>query len=150
MNINTQMSPAELQELTYKVEGFNAQIRAQNQGSKNSLSEADFMKLLITQLRNQDPTKPLEDKEFITQMTQLTSLKQLNEMITTMQTFSKELAFTRTLGLVNKWVVYERTDGVMAQGLVESIRVKNGQTFLNVNNEEVALEQVSEIAAPVK
>jgi flagellar basal-body rod modification protein FlgD len=144
------MSPAELQELTYKVEGFNAQIRAQNQGSKNSLSEADFMKLLITQLRNQDPTKPLEDKEFITQMTQLTSLKQLNEMITTMQTFSKELAFTRTLGLVNKWVVYERTDGVMAQGLVESIRVKNGQTFLNVNNEEVALEQVSEIAAPVK
>lgn len=150
MNINAQMSPAELQELTYKVEGFNAQIRAQNQGSKNSLSEADFMKLLITQLRNQDPTKPLEDKEFITQMTQLTSLKQLNEMITTMQTFSKELAFTRTLGLVNKWVVYERADGVMAQGLVESIRVKNGQTFLNVNNEEVALEQVSEIAAPVK
>ncbi|QJR21979.1 Flagellar basal-body rod modification protein FlgD [Brevinematales bacterium NS] len=150
MNINTQMSPAELQELTYKVEGFNAQIRAQNQGSKNSLSEADFMKLLITQLRNQDPTKPLEDKEFITQMTQLTSLKQLNEMITTMQTFSKELAFTRTLGLVNKWVVYERADGVMAQGLVESIRVKNGQTFLNVNNEEVTLEQVSEIAAPVK
>lgn len=148
--INTQMSPAELQELSYKVEGFNAQIRAVNQGSKNSLSEADFMKLLITQLRNQDPTKPLEDKEFITQMTQLTSLKQLNEMITTMQTFSKELAFTRTLGLVNKWVVYEKSDGVMAQGLVESIRVKNGQTFLNVNNEEVALEQVSEIAAPVK
>ncbi|MFN4216650.1 MAG: flagellar hook capping FlgD N-terminal domain-containing protein [Brevinematales bacterium] len=150
MNINTQMSPAELQELSYKVDGFNAQIRALNQGSKNSLSEADFMKLLITQLRNQDPTKPLEDKEFITQMTQLTSLKQLNEMITTMQTFSKELAFTRTLGLVNKWVVYERSDGVKAQGLVESIRVKNGQTFLNVNNEEVALEQVSEIAAPVK
>ncbi|MCX7882386.1 MAG: hypothetical protein N2314_04090 [Brevinematales bacterium] len=150
MMINTQMSPAEMQELTYKVEGFNAQIRALNQGSKNSLSEADFMKLLVTQLRNQDPTKPLEDKEFISQMTQLTSLKQLNEMITTMQTFSKELAFTRTLGLVNKWVVYEKSDGVMAQGLVESIRVKNGQTFLNVNNEEVALEQVSEIAAPVK
>lgn len=144
------MSPAELQELNYKVDGFNAKIREMNQGSKHSLSEADFMKLLITQLRNQDPTKPLEDKEFINQMTQLTSLKQLNEMITTMRTFSKELAFTRTLGLVNKWVVYEKSDGVMAQGMVESIRVKNGQTFLNVNGDEVALDQVSEIASPVK
>ncbi len=148
MMINTQMSPAELQELNYKVDGFNAQIRELNQGSKHTLSEADFMKLLITQLRNQDPTKPLEDKEFITQMTQLTSLKQLNEMINTMQTFSKELAFTRTLGLVNKEVIYERAEGVMARGIVESIRVKNGQTFLNVNGEEVSLEQVSEIAAP--
>jgi len=150
MTINTEMSPAELQELNYKVDGFNAKIRELNQGSKNSLSEADFMKLLVTQLRNQDPTKPLEDKEFITQMTQLTSLKQLNEMISTMQTFSKELAFTRTLGLVNKWVVYDQGDGKTAQGLVESIRVKNGQTFLNVNNEEIALEQVSEIADPIK
>jgi len=150
MMINTQMSPAELQELNYKVDGFNAQIKELNQGSKNSLSEADFMKLLVTQLRNQDPTKPLEDKEFITQMTQLTSLKQLNEMINTMQTFSKELAFTRTLGLVNKWVLYERSDGSQAQGLVESIRVKQGETFLNVNNEEISLEQVSEIASPLK
>lgn len=150
MMINTKMSPAELQELNYKVDGFNTQIRALNQGSKNSLSEADFMKLLVTQLRNQDPTKPLEDREFISQMTQLTSLKQLNEMISTMQTFSKELAFTRTLGLVNKWVVYERSEGEMVQGMVESIRVKNGQTFLNVNNEEISLDQVSEIAEPNK
>jgi hypothetical protein len=47
-------------------------------------------------------------------------------------------------------VLYERSDGSQAQGLVESIRVKKGETFLNVNNEEISLEQVSEIASPLK
>ncbi|WP_228617387.1 flagellar hook capping FlgD N-terminal domain-containing protein [Exiguobacterium sp.] len=53
--------------------------KATNQYDKNM-----FLKLLLAQLANQDPMSPMEDREFIAQMAQFSSLEQ-------MQTISKQL-----------------------------------------------------------
>lgn len=49
-------------------------------GTKNTLQSGDFLKLLITQLRQQDPFEPVKNTEFIGQMAQLTSLESLHEI----------------------------------------------------------------------
>lgn len=58
-------------------------------GSTGQLDKDAFLMLLITQLRNQDPLKPMEDKEFIAQLAQFTSLEQMQSLNKTVEPFSK-------------------------------------------------------------
>lgn len=145
MTLNTQLSPQEMAQLNMKVDGFNKKIKEENQGSKNSLDEADFMKLLITQLKTQDPTKPLDDKEFIGQMAQFTSLKQMNNLTDNFKNLTKEFAFTKAVNLVNKWVSWTDEGGRLNSGVVESVRVREGNTTLNIDGNDVPLEQIQEV-----
>ena len=57
-------------------------------GRETKLGQDAFMRLLTTQLANQDPLKPQENGEFIAQLAQFSSL----EKLTSIETSMKELA----------------------------------------------------------
>ncbi len=79
------LSAREENQVRMEVDRFNKSI-AQGRVETKELGKDDFIKILITQLANQDPTSPMEDKEFIAQMAQFSSLEQMTNMA---QDFSK-------------------------------------------------------------
>ena len=53
---------------------------AQQSTRNNDLDKDAFLRLLVTQLRSQDPLSPMEDREFIAQMAQFSSLEQMQNL----------------------------------------------------------------------
>ncbi|KFZ43338.1 flagellar hook assembly protein FlgD [Anoxybacillus flavithermus] len=59
----------------------------QRETGKSSLGKDDFLKILIAQLQHQDPLNPMEDREFISQMANFSSLEQMVNMSNMMSKF---------------------------------------------------------------
>jgi len=95
------------------------------------LGKDDFLKILIAQLQNQDPLDPMDDREFIAQMAQFSSLEQMTQMNETMQRFvdrqegSALVQQSELIGTTIKWaslVDEERGDIRYAENEVTSVR----------------------------
>jgi flagellar basal-body rod modification protein FlgD len=127
-------------------------INSKTQDSKkkdgNSLGKDDFLKILITQLKYQDPSQPLQDKEFIAQMAQFTSVEQLSNMASEMKLLRQSLGITSDL--IGKTVSWQGKDSdgnsVEKTGEVDSITFKDGNQFINVNGETITVSQLTKIA----
>jgi flagellar basal-body rod modification protein FlgD len=71
------------------------------------LGRDDFMKLLVAQLKNQDPNNPLDTKELVTQLSQLTSVEQLISLGTKMEDMAAAtngMAANQSAGLIGKTI----------------------------------------------
>lgn len=108
------------------------------------LGKDDFLNLLITQLRYQDPLKPLEDKEFIAQMAQFTALEQtknMNSLLTNSEAFS----------MIGKYINASTTDEKTGEisdieGTVTSVKISDGKTYVVVNNKDVLLDTITNVS----
>ena len=85
-----------------------------------NLGKEDFLKILLTQLAHQDPTAPMQDKEFIAQMAQFSSLEQMTNMAADFAKMARMLRATEASGSLGKGVEIHLEDRTV-QGVVRAI-----------------------------
>lgn len=99
---------------------------------KQQLNQDDFLKLLTTQLSNQDPLKPMDDTQFIAQMAQFSALEQSTTLTKDFEAFSSAQQITSAQNLLGRTVTLS-TDGTDASGPVNEVRIRNGAAQIIVN-----------------
>jgi flagellar basal-body rod modification protein FlgD len=114
------------------------------------LGKDDFLKILITQLQNQDPMQPLQDKEFIAQMAQFTSVEQLTNMGNEMKLLRQSMGMAP--GLIGKSVSWKENDSqgveTVKVGIVDALTFKGGIQFANIGESSVSLDRLIKITNP--
>ncbi|TFE02762.1 flagellar hook assembly protein FlgD [Jeotgalibacillus salarius] len=109
-----------------------------------TMGKDQFLKLLIAQLQNQDPTKPMEDKEFISQMANFSSLEQMTNMASSFEKFASMqeqtalIQYNEFVGKNVKWDKMESVDGeevpVNGRGQVETVKFKGGSVEFTLSD----------------
>jgi len=116
------MNSSEQLELEEFVRGFNRELYPDNptRQAQQSLGKDDFLKLLITQLSFQDPTSPMEDKQFIAQMAQFSTLQQMTSIADDFAKLTSMLMNSEASTALGKNV--EIIDGErVIQGMVQAV-----------------------------
>lgn len=121
----------------------STQAKKEARKTGGELGKNDFLNLLVTQLRYQDPLEPTDDKEFIAQMAQFSSLEQ-------MQNINSSMTNSQAFSLIGKDVTANVTDPKTLEvktvtGLVSTVKMRDGKTFLMINNQEVEADKVVEV-----
>ena len=109
----------------------------------NELGKDDFLQLLVTQLQHQDPLAPMEDKDFIAQMSQFTSLEQMKNMNNAVQV-------TQATSYIGKQVTWADSQGTEQTGIVTAIRIVNSEPKVMIGAEAIELKKIMSVTdAPV-
>ena len=116
--------------------------------NKLALKAEDFIKMMITQLQNQDPLQPTSNQDLLNQMSQIGQL----ESSTDLQNSLKTLTLQNTLGsagnLIGKMVTGQDERGVPMKGLVNSVKVVDGAVSLELDNgKSLSMSNVTGIAS---
>ncbi|MDR0322466.1 MAG: flagellar hook assembly protein FlgD [Treponema sp.] len=121
--------------------------RTLNDGKKpkQELGRDDFLKILITQLSYQDPSSPMEDKQFIAQMAQFSTLEQMTAMAQDFSKLTSMLMGNEASTALGKNV--QITEGERdINGVVQAV-TKGGAPQVLVNGRFYAWEQVTKVFA---
>ena len=124
MALQSVMSSQEKASVAQWVEAENKKLAQQfnnrtTQPNQN-LGREDFLKILLTQLSHQDPTAPMEDKEFIAQMAQFSSLEQMTNMAADFAKMARMLRVTEASGALGKAVELGLEDETV-RGTVQAV-----------------------------
>jgi flagellar basal-body rod modification protein FlgD len=115
-------------------------------GVKDKTKDMDkdmFLKLLVAQMKYQDPSKPADSTQFLAQTAQFTQVEKLSDiadMLTAQQLIGAS-------SLVGRTVTYNGPDGAEVSGVVMSATLGGSDPILKVGNTDVQLSMVKEVRA---
>jgi flagellar basal-body rod modification protein FlgD len=107
------------------------------------LGKDDFLKLFLAQLKNQDPTQPLDNSEMVNQLAQFSLIDTLQQVETAMA--GTQMA--QASSLIGKTVTGKLSSGSTITGVVDRVTQANGTISVLVNGTSLTSDQILEVKA---
>jgi flagellar basal-body rod modification protein FlgD len=141
-------SPAEGNSMITSPISSGAARGTQSKNKSFDLKAQDFIKMMVTQLQNQDPTKPADNGQLLAQMSQIGQL----QSSTTLTESIKGLVLQNQIGsagnLIGKNVAGVDSQNNPVNGVVNSVKVQSDGVVLELDNgNKLPLSNVTDIAA---
>jgi flagellar basal-body rod modification protein FlgD len=114
---------------------------------KQTMDSEVFMSLLVAQLRNQDPSSPMDTNQMISQTTQLAMMEKMNELaVTGQEDFSLQMRIAAA-AFVGKDVSYTDATGATITGVASSVSFAGPVPMVTIDGMEIPLDLISGITA---
>ncbi|MGA2540487.1 MAG: flagellar hook capping FlgD N-terminal domain-containing protein [Verrucomicrobiota bacterium] len=111
--------------------------------ANQTLTQANFLQLLVTQMSSQDPLNPQSDTEFAAQLAQFSALQQSQAM-------AQNMSVLQANSMIGELVTVSPANGTAPlTGQVTGVQIQSGTPVLLVNGQPFTLSQVTSIAPPV-
>jgi flagellar basal-body rod modification protein FlgD len=112
----------------------------------------EFLKLMITELQNQDPLNPLENNEILQQISQIREIGATGKLTETLEAVLLGQNLTSATSMIGKTIEALSDDAQTIRGTVDKITVADGEPRLHVGDKSIRLNNVSQVfavAAPI-
>ena len=113
-----------------------------------TLDKDAFLKLLVAQMKFQNPMSPTDPSQFMAQTAQFTMIEKLQNMEKSSADQTKAQQATEAATMLGEQVVASGPDGTDVTGIVTGMRITSNGPQLKVNNIEVGLDAVKEVDRP--
>jgi flagellar basal-body rod modification protein FlgD len=127
----------------YTGNSTNTNAAGQSSATGETVSENQFLDLLVTQLQNQDPTQPMDDSQFVSELAQFSSLQESTTMNTT-------VGLQTAAGMIGATITSSADDssGNPISGEVTSASSANGVANVIVGTNTVPLTDITAVSYP--
>ena len=110
-----------------------------------NMTTSDFIKLMVTELQNQDPTSPMDNSQILQEVSQISAISSNNKLSSTLTSMQLQQDMTSGSVLLNQTITGLNASGTSITGKVDKVSVADSKVQLHIGNDTVDLTNVSEI-----
>lgn len=128
--------------------------KAASLGNEKTLGQADFLSLLVQQMRNQDPTKPMDSSQMVSQLAQISQVSATQALQASFDDLGKSLQGNQILqasGMIGRDVVVPAEAGTLAAGGMDgAVNVPDGggQVFVKITDASGTVLRTIDLGKP--
>ena len=119
------------------------------EGSRRGvLDQSDFLTIMIAEIANQDPFEPLDNREFLGQLTQMQTLEATTALTEGLESIVLGQRISSAGALIGRAVRGVSAEGFPVEGIVDRVAIVGGEVRLGVGSFALPLENITEVTAP--
>ncbi len=122
-----------------------ANVTTSDQVGLNGLTSESFMRLLIAQLQNQDPTEPVGNEELLNQISMMRNLQSNIELSDALKSISSNQNLSTAATFIGKSVTGTTSDRESLTGVVDRAFLANGEAFVGIGGQSIAIGEITSV-----